>query len=388
MDETENEAHMGRAKIRSYANIIWVVCLCAGWFLIGWFAQRRFAGVDTELIDVAYHSIYNQSIYNELSNSELSYAAIRGMLSEINDPYAELIEPLAAQDLIATFEGNTGVIGLYAENLNGQVVIQIVYPGGPADEAGIEPGDIILSIDGKLLDQDVDSSETGLLIRGAPGTPIRLEILRGESTLEISPIRRQRQFVSTQILEGGIGYISLTAFNSKAAQDLKQALIKILEEEPSALVWDLRNNEGGDMQAAQEIIGFFIEDGPLFLAELNSGEVLEFRADGNALVPDLPLVVLMDESTYSAAETAAVAVAELGRGKTVGSESYGKGIIQATIPLVDDVMLQLTVAKWLSPQGKWYQENGVAPQIYVVDDQATQADEVLQKALEEISNKE
>jgi len=126
----------------------------------------------------------------------------------------------------------------------------------------------------------------------------------------------------------------------------------------------------------------------LFSAELNEGEIVEFHAAGEALVPDLPLIVLMDETTYSAAETAAVAVAELGRGKTIGSDSYGKGIIQATIPLVDDAMLQLTVAKWLSPLGEWYQENGVAPQIYAVDDQATQADEVLQRALEEISNKE
>ena len=136
------------------------------------------------------------------------------------------------------------------------------------------------------------------------------------------------------------------------------------------------------MQSAQAILSYFIEDGLLFSAELTKGRMVEFEALGDALVPDLPLVVLMDGTTYSAAETSAAAIAESGRGITIGSKSYGKGIIQATMPLVDGAMLQMTIAKWYSPNGEWYHERGVSPQVLVVDDPNTEIDELIQKALE------
>ncbi len=101
---------------------------------------------------------------------------------------------------------------------------------------------------------------------------------------------------------------------------------------------------------------------------------------------DIPLVVLMDKTTYSAAETCAAVIAESGRGKTIGSSSFGKGVIQATIPLVDDTLLQMTIAKWLSPNGEWYHGRGVPPQIEVSDDPATETDEPLQRAVEILSN--
>jgi carboxyl-terminal processing protease len=136
------------------------------------------------------------------------------------------------------------------------------------------------------------------------------------------------------------------------------------------------------MEAAQEILSYFIEDDLLFSAELTHDRTVEFRAKGDAMAADIPLVVLMDQTTYSAAETSAAAIAETGRGRTIGSRSYGKGVIQATVPLIDDTLLQLTIAKWLSPHGEWYQERGVAPQIEASDDPATPTDEVLQTAVD------
>jgi carboxyl-terminal processing protease len=363
-------------------NIIFVVILCLAWFAIGWIANGRLMNRDTELIDVAFQKIVDESIYNQSDELNLSYAAIRGMLSEINDPYAELIEPHAAQALIDTFAGKTGVIGLYAENIEGQVVVLLVFQDGPADIAGIEQGDVILSIDGIELDEDSDSSETGLLIRGAPDEPVELEILRKGETYTYSIVRQQREFVSVRMLPEGIGYISLNGFNVTASQSMKEELKSILDENPSGLIWDLRVNEGGDMLATQEILSYFIEDGLLFSAELTDGRTEEFYALGNALVADIPLVVLMDHGTYSAAETAAIAIADHGRGITLGSTSYGKGIIQATLPLVNDVMLQMTVARWNSPTGENYHERGVVPQYFVEDDKQTEKDEVIEKAIE------
>jgi len=317
-----------------------------------------------------------------LTEAELSYAAIRGMLKDINDPYAEFIEPEAAQDLIDAFTGNTGVVGLYAENVDEKVVVLEVYPDGPADLAGVEPGDVILSIDEVVLDKDSDSSETGLLIRGAPDTSVVLDLLRDGETFDITIIRQQKRFASSRLLPGRIGYIYLNGFNETATQEMEEALRTVLEEEPIGLLLDLRNNEGGDMDSAQDILSFFIGDGLLFSAELTQGRTVEFFAEGNPVAADIPIVVLMDNSTYSAGETFAAAIAELGRGTTIGSNSYGKGLIQASIPMADGTILQMTVAKWYSSNGEWYQDRGVPPQIEIYDDPATEEDELVQKGIE------
>ena len=369
-------------KIKLFFNKTWVIFLCAAWFIIGWVVHARWGSPETKIIDVAFHSIANDSFFNDKTKAELSYSAIRGMLSEINDPWGELLEPEAANNLLDTFAGRTGVVGLYAEKQGGQVVILIIYPDSPAEKAGLQPGDVILSIDGIPLDEDADSSETGLLIRGAPETAVTLETLRDGVRHEVELIRQQQNFVTAHMLPEDIGYISLFAFNVTSSQEMRMELAALLTQEPNGLIWDLRNNEGGDMQATQDILSIFIEKGLLFSVALTQGRTVQFYAKGNAIAPDIPLVVLMDETTYSAAETAAAAIAELGRGTTVGSTSYGKGLIQATIPLGEDVMLQMTIAKWLSSNGVWYHGQGVPPQVEVIDDPATEADEVLQKAVE------
>jgi len=367
--------------------VLGILTLCVVSFGAGIWINERRGSSDERLIDAAYRLVSNDSLFNQQTGRELSYAAIRGMLGAIDDPYAELIEPEAAHNFTNTFTGQTGVVGLYAENKAEQVVISIVFPNGPADNAGLRVGDVILAIDGINLDKDADSSETGLMIRGLPGSTVHLKILRDSQVLEYDLIRQTREFVASRMLPEGIGYITLNAFNRTASQQMKQALEALMVQKPIGLIWDLRNNEGGDMQAAQDILSYFIEDGLLFSAELTRGRTVEFRAKGDAIAAEIPLVVLMDKTSYSAAETCAAAIAETGRGKTIGSNSFGKGVIQATVPLLDDTLLQMTIAKWRSPKGEWYQERGVQPQIEVIDDPATETDELMQNAVETLLSK-
>jgi carboxyl-terminal processing protease len=364
-------------------NLLWIVSLCAGMFAIGWLVNERLGdSTGEQLLISAHEKILNESLFNQQSGQELSNTAIRGMLAGIDDPYAELIEPEAAQDLVDTFAGKTGVVGLYAENQGGQVVVVMVFPESAAEKAGLQAGDVILAIDGAQLDAATDSSETGLLIRGSPGTEVQLEILREGQTFSVGVIRQEREFVVYRMLPDGIAYLSLNAFNEIASQRMKQALEELLAQQPAGLIWDLRENEGGDMQAAQDILSYFIEDGLLFTAELTRGRSVPFYAKGEAFAAEIPVVVLMDHSTYSAGEAAAAAIAESGRGTTVGSTSYGKGLIQATMPLEGGALkggalLQITIAKWLSSRGEWYQERGVPAQVEVLDDPLTEADVVL-----------
>ena len=372
---------------RQLFKILGIIALCAASFGAGFWVAGKWRSPDVKLIDAAYNVIANDSFFNQHTGQELSYAAIRGMLATIDDPYSELIEPMAAQNFTSAFSGQTGVIGLYAENKAGQVVITIVFPNGSADKAGLQVGDVILSIDGVTLDKYADSSETGLMIRGSPGTTVHLKIQRNDQVLEYDVTRRVRDYVTSRMLPGGIGYISLNAFNRTASQQMKDALEALTAQNPKGLIWDLRNNEGGDMQAAQDILSDFIKDGLLFTADLTNNRTVQFFAKGKPIAADIPLVVLMDKTTYSAAETCAAAVAETGRGTTIGTNSFGKGVIQATVPLLNNTLLQLTIAKWLSPKGEWYQGRGVSPQIVVNNDPATEADEPLQRAVELLSNK-
>jgi carboxyl-terminal processing protease len=246
--------------------LLGIVALCAASFGAGFWVAGRVKNPDEKLIDAAYSRIANDSFFNQHTGRQLSYAAIRGMIATIDDPYAELIEPMAAQNFTSTFSGQTGVIGLYAENKAGKVVISIVFPNGPADKAGLQVGDVILAIDGVTLDQYADSSETGLMIRGSPGTIVHLKIQRGDQVLEYDVTRQVRDYVSSRMLPGGIGYISLNAFNKTASQQMKDAIQALMAQNPTGLIWDLRNNEGGDMQAAQDILSYFIKDGLLFTA--------------------------------------------------------------------------------------------------------------------------
>lgn len=367
---------------KTLIKILGIVAFWAVAFSAGMWTNERLKSPEERLVSLAYRVIARDSLFNDKSNLEISYAAIRGMIASIHDPYAELIEPAAAQHFSNTFSGQTGVIGLYAENKSNQVVISIVFPNGSADQAGLQVGDVLLAIDGVNLDQDSDSSEAGLMMRGSPGSTVHLKVERDNQILEFDLNRQLREYVSFQILPERVGYVALTAFNQTATEQMKTALEGLLTQNPVGLIWDLRNNEGGDMQAAQNILSYFIKDGLLFSAEMTHGRTYQFYASGKPIATEIPLLVLMDETTYSAAETCAAAIAETGRGKTVGSTSYGKGVVQATVPLLDGTMLQMTVAKWRSPHGEWYHERGVLPQIDASDNPGTKIDELLQTAVQ------
>jgi len=369
--------------------LIWlgIFALCAVSFGAGLGLNAILRTSDEHLLLTAFRTVSRDSIYNQSSSRELSYAAIRGMLASIDDPYAELIEPQAAENFTSTFMGQTGVVGLYAEKKNNRAVVSIVFPNGSAEKAGIRVGDALVAIGDVTLDSDTDSSETGLMLRGLPGTSVRVQVQRDDQILMFDLLRQEREFVTIRMLSDGVGYISLSAYNQVASQQMKEKLAELIALKPVALIWDLRNNEGGDMQAAQEILSYFIKDGLLFSAELTHDRRVQFRANGKTIAADIPLVVLMDKTTYSAAETSAAAVAETGRGTTVGTHSYGKGVIQATIPLPEDNMLQMTIAKWRSPSGEWYQDRGVAPQIEAVDNPDTEVDELLQAGVDFLMKK-
>lgn len=378
-----------RITKRQVINFTFFLILCVVWFMIGWIMRERlFAnqmGPEITLVEHVRERLLTDYPDESLTTRELTYAAIRGMLRHSKDPHGALFEPAMSQRFGDDFAGRSGIVGLSIETQCGQILISEVAPDDPADQVGLLPGDIILAVDGVEFDENTTATEVSLLIRGPVDVPAHFVVRRGEEILNFDPVRRERTIVSAQMLDTEIAYVAQSAFTTNVPQEMKEALQELLDQHPQGLIWDLRGNGGGSMQATQKVLSYFIEDGLLFTAELKGGKEEPFIAqEGEGIAADIPLVVLIDEYTYSAGETAAATIMERERGILVGGTTYGKGTINATFPLIEDCMLQMTIAKWLSPTGEWYNERGVPPDIFVDDDPNTDKDEILQFAIDYI----
>jgi carboxyl-terminal processing protease len=367
---------------KQVTNFLALLVLCATWFAIGWVVRSQRLGPEITLVEQVRQRLLSEYPGELPASRELTYAAIRGMLHRLGDPHAALLEPAISQRFHADFAGQSGVVGLYPEKLNGQMVVEVVFPGEPADRAGLQVGDIILSVDGVEFDNETTAAEAILLIRGPVGTAAQFVVQRGQDVLEFDPIRQERAIVSARMLDGEIAHLAQYTFTTNAAQEVKQALQELLAQRPQGLIWDLRSNGGGSMDTTQDILSCFIEDGLLFTAELKGGKQRQYTAHGEAMAADIPLIVLVGERTYSSAETAAVAIRDRERGTVIGCTTHGKGTIQTTVPLVQGCALQMTIAEWLSPTGQAYDERGVPPDIWVSDDESTEEDEALQSAMD------
>jgi carboxyl-terminal processing protease len=360
----------------------WIVFLSVVWFGIGWVVSNRFQPTEQALFNQVLNGISANQVGDVPEKRELTYAALRGLVDRLGDPHAAFMEPAIAQRFQADYDGRTGVIGMFPELLDGQWVITVALPDQPAFQAGLQPGDILRYVDNIPVTAETTAAEITLLIRGPVGEPAQIVVERNGVEHLFTPIREERLVAAEpQMLDDNIAYLAQYTFTANAPEVVAAALRQIMAQQPDALIWDLRSNGGGSMEATQEVLSYFIEDGVLFLAELQNGRQRTFEATGETMAPEILLVVLIGERTYSSAETAAISVADHQRGILIGQPTHGKGTIQEVVDLVGGSKLQYTVAYWLSPTGQNYDGDGVPPDLLVSDDPTTQTDEVLEFAL-------
>jgi carboxyl-terminal processing protease len=353
------------------------------WLSIGWILRSQFAFRENRLVEEVRQVIQRDFPGDIPSDEELSFAAVQGMLEIINDPYAVVIPPPISLKFDADFAGETGIVGL-VPNINeaGQMYIETVIEGSTAEAAGVQVGDILLSIDGVPVNAATTLIGSTLLFRGPVGEPVDLLIQRGNETLTFSPIRMERVALEWEILENGVGYIAQYTFTTNVPELFNDALTEIMASNPPAIIWDVRFNGGGSMLVAQDVLSKFIAEGDLFVVTLKDDEERVFRADGDAIAPDIPLFVLVNAFTFSAAETVASSLQENGRGTTVGSTTFGKGTIQNATPLSNDYLFEYTIGHWLTPDGVSYQDVGFVPAVIAPDDPNTPNDETVEAALQ------
>lgn len=298
-------------------------------------------------------------------------AAAKAMVTSLGDRWSQY---LTAQENAAyseqTANAYVGIGVTISPDENGFLVTD-VQPDSGAQEAGILPGDIIVGAQGQSA-QGITTSQLRDLIRGPEGTTVTLEILRDGESLSPEVERRQilTQVVSSQMLDGNIGLIAISNFDTRCAQESIAAIESLREQGAVALIFDVRYNPGGYASELVELLDYLLPQGELFRTIDYTGKEKIDYSDESFL--DMPIAVVCNQSSYSAAEFFPAAIQEYGAGVIVGTPTVGKGYFQYTYQLTDGSGLNLSVGKYFTPQGKSLADVGIQPDILVEVDEETE----------------
>jgi len=350
-----------------------------------------------------YDAIHSDFALGPFDRETLVEGAIKGMIGSLDDPFSQYLSPDDFQNTLqginGTFTGIGAVIPATSISTNATcttldadctLVVSSVIQGAPADKAGLLPGDRIVSIGGQTLTGSVDAAVA--MIRGPKGTSVVLGIHRSgvAGPLSISIVRDvvvQKEVETRSLADGSVGYIRLTAFSDNSARDFAAAVKADVAAGQKRIVVDLRGNGGGFVTAAQVVASQFLPGGVVFYEQGADGvqTAISAASDGAATDPAIKVVVLIDGNSASASEIVAGALQARGRAQLIGSQSFGKGTIQAFQQLSDNGGgFRLTIAKWLTPDKVWINHVGLTPNIAVSVPADTPAgsDPVLARALQ------
>lgn len=323
----------------------------------------------------------------DIDDTKLYYGAVAGMIRSAGDPYTVFAPPADTKQFEETIEGSFGGVGIEIGVKNGAVVVISPLDGSPAKAAGILEGDIILGVDKKPLSADTTLDEVVQSIRGANGQPVELTVLHeGASQPEDIHVTRDTIAIESVKLNmiDQVAHIHIKNFNGDTAKRFNDIARQIKEEQVKGIILDVRGNPGGFLQSAVDIASRFIPKGQLVVAE-KGHKNKDYKAAGNANLSGLPTVILVNGGSASASEILAGALNDQLSIPVIGTQTFGKGSVQEFIKLSDGSSLRVTIAKWYTPKGRSINEEGITPTIEVELDRASEADEQLNRAVEEIN---
>ena len=295
--------------------------------------------------------IINQNYLGEINKDKLNEGAIKGYVAGLGDPYTEYIPKEDFEEYMQDTSGIFFGIGIYmVKTDDNQIGILSPIEGSPAEEAGILPGDCIVAVNGvSYTGEQLDIASKN--IKGEDGSIVELEIIRGTENLNLKIERREIIInpVHSEMLENNIGKIEFRSFDEDTAEQFETQLVELKNKGMKALIIDLRNNGGGIIYEALEIADLFTNKGEVLLYEVDKNQKEKTTKAKKDKVTDVPVVILTNEYTASSSEILAGALKDLGIAKTVGTTTYGKGIIQQIMPLSDGSGLKVTIEKYLTP---------------------------------------
>lgn len=302
----------------------------------------------------------------EVDEEQLEDYLYYGLVAGLGDPYAAYYNEEETQSMLDSSSGSyCGIGAMFSQNMiTGVITVSRVYEGFPSYEAGILPEDILIKVEGEdVTGQDLTNVVTK--IKGEEGTEVTITMLRGEEEIDFTMKRRVIEVptVEHEMLEDNIGYIMISEFDGVTDAQFHEALTDLQAQGMKSLVIDLRNNGGGSVDAVCAIADELLPEGPIVFTEYK-GEDRVARNSDEACV-DLPMVVLMNGNSASASEILAGALQDYEAAEIVGTQSYGKGIVQSVIDLQDGTALKLTTAKYYTPDGNNIHEIGITPDVEI-----------------------
>lgn len=311
-----------------------------------------------------YKNLIDKYFLGEVDESKLEEGAIKGYIEALDDKYSEYISKEDMEDYKADIMGNFVGIGIYMIENKEKDRIEVVSPikDSPAEKAGIQPGDLIVKVDGEEYKAE-DMTVASTKIKGKEGTKVKIEILRGDKTLEFEIERAtiNTNPLTAEVLENNIGYIGITSFGENTASDFKSKYEELSSKNIKSLIIDLRNNGGGLVTEATTIIDYIADKGSTELITIDKHNNEKTTKSYIDPIINMPIVVLVNKNTASASEIVAGALRDLGKAKIVGTTTYGKGVIQEFLTLEDGTGLKLTTEEYFTPNRTKINKVGIEP---------------------------
>jgi carboxyl-terminal processing protease len=338
----------------------------------------------------AWDTLHQQYVDQPLDDSLLLQGAIRGMLSSIGDPHTSYMDPIEFQQANAPLEGEYEGIGAYVDTTGEFLTIISPMPDSPAEKAGLKPADKVVKIDG----EDMTGIDPNLVLRkilGPAGTEVAITIERKDAEDFVVKIIRSKILIpsiESKMLDNNIAYINLSSFASDTGPKLREDLKTLLANNPKGLVLDMRNDGGGYLDTAVQVVSEFLKEGTVLIEQYGDKSEHKYPVKSGGLATDIPIVVLVNGGTASAAEITAGAIQDYKRGVLIGEKTYGKGSVQQWSTLANEAgAIRVTIARWLTPNGRQINGIGLSPDIEVElteDDFNNKKDPQLDRAIEYI----
>lgn len=318
--------------------------------------------------------LLDQNFLFDYDEDQIYEGSLKGMFANLGDPYTSYYTPDEFKKLMESLNGRYSGIGLSVQaSKEGYIKAVSVFDNSPAKEAGIEPGDYITKVNGKGYGAS-QLEEAVAEIKGEPGTEVTLTILRteeGKTDSKEFDIKVSRADVNVdtidddilEIRDKKIGYIHIKAFDDITWQDFSDSYSKLMAQDIDGLVLDVRNNPGGALDVVINIADNFLDEGVIVTTKDKNGKEVVEKSDASA--SDIPMVILQNENSASASEILAGAMKDRGRAKVIGTQSFGKGVVQKVFNLENGAGAKITISEYFTPNGTQINKVGVTPDIEV-----------------------
>jgi carboxyl-terminal processing protease len=349
--------------------------------VVPYLAHHQVGRVDTSELSEAIRLIEAQYVDTNINTTKLSHGTVSGLIASLGDPYSTYYDPDQYKRLQDSYAGRYSGVGIYLTFGTGYPSITGTVPGSPAARAGLLAGDQIIKVNGKDT-KGITIDQATALIQGPDGTQVTLSIQRGSQTFDVTVVRAEITIPSVRStqLPNHVLYVRIYSFGSSTSVDFASALSAGL---PGArgVVLDLRENPGGFVSAADDVISDFVASGETFELRGRNGDVERHDVSGNHPAPTIKLVVLVDANSASASEIVAGSLQVHKRAQLVGTVTFGKGSVQQDFPLSDGADIHLTIKRWYLPNGTTIDHKGLQPDVPVTLSSPADEFDVLQPGL-------